>query len=137
MFRNPSCNPLTELNPKVIDQVGVGIFRSAQHQLPLLENINEAGITGNDRGYKFNNAAQHHMKRVGCGNSAADLVQKINGRQAVAKTCHGWRGWRNPVHAREARLFSSFSTGLVVPGSVDTVREASRFFFWARILPAY
>ena len=37
---------------------------------------------------------------------------------------------------RAARLFF-FSTGVVVFGSVGTVREASPIFFCSRILPAY
>jgi hypothetical protein len=100
VFRHPSGDTLSELNPEVVHHIRMRIFRGPQHQLPLLENINEVGIARNDGGYKFHNAAQHHVKRVSGGNPATDLVQKINGRQAVAKTCHGRSGWGHPVHAR-------------------------------------
>src|SRR5580698_6351617 len=55
VLRDPPRDSLPQLNTQVIDQVGVGVFRGTQYQLPLLENINEARITGDDSGYKLHN----------------------------------------------------------------------------------
>jgi hypothetical protein len=77
----------------------------------MLKNVIEASVAGNDSGDKLHNAAQHHVKRVGGGNSAADLVHKINGGEAVAKTCHGWSERGHTLHTRVGLAFGILAFG--------------------------
>jgi hypothetical protein len=98
MLRDPAGYAMPNLQPKLVDKVGVRVLRGAQDKPIAFEDIDEARVTGNNGGDKIDDATEHEMERVGRGDAAADLVKKVDRRQAVAETSHGGGGNRNPAN---------------------------------------
>ena len=89
MLRHPSRNALSHLYPNVIDQIGVRVLRRTQHQVLAFQYVDKAGVARNHACDKVDDPVQHQMQRIRGRHAAADLMQKVHLRQAIAKPGHG------------------------------------------------
>src|SRR6185312_16058577 len=85
----PSGDALSDLDAELVDQFGVGVLRGAQDELFAFEHVDEAGVTGDDRGDEVDNTAKNNVEGVCSCNAAADLVQKLNWHECIAEAGHG------------------------------------------------
>jgi hypothetical protein len=78
VLRDPAGDALSHFQLKAIDDLGVGIFGSAQHELIVFDNVDKAGITFYEGRGKFNNLRQNFVQRVSRCHPATYVMEKIN-----------------------------------------------------------
>src|SRR6266702_1911785 len=76
----------------------MGILRGAKDQLFSLQNVDEARVARDDGSDEVNDSSEHDVKGIGRGDAAADFVQKIDRREAIAESGHGWSGYGNSTN---------------------------------------
>ena len=80
MFGNPTSDTFAKWDLEVVDDVGMGVFGSAQDQVAALQHIDEAGVAIHQVRNKFDDLIKNFVHRIGCSDAGSDIVQEIQCR---------------------------------------------------------
>jgi hypothetical protein len=76
--REAEWRSLANAEPQSIDHVGVRRFRRTQHELFVLEHVDEARVALHHGRDEVDDAVEHRMQGIGGGKPAADFVEEID-----------------------------------------------------------
>ena len=75
---HPSSDALSHAQLETIDDIRVRRLRRTQHQVVVLEHVDEARVTLDDGGNEVDHAGQHRVQGIGGSDAAADFVKQID-----------------------------------------------------------
>ena len=80
MFGHPPGDAFAHAQLQPADDIEVRRLRGAQHQVLVLEHVDEAGVTRHHGGDELHHALEHGIERVGRRNAGANLVKGVDRR---------------------------------------------------------
>lgn len=89
MFGNPTSDTFAKWDLEVVDDVGMGVFGSAQDQHIAFKDVDETGVAA----YEFGNNLHNFVQ---------DIVQGIGGRNATA---HGMKEFKRRNRFSRVHVF--------------------------------
>ena len=78
MFGNPTSDTFAKWDLEVVDDVGMGVFGSAQDQFIALAHVDKTGIALHHRGSEFDDLRQVMVQSISRRDAAAYFVQDID-----------------------------------------------------------
>jgi hypothetical protein len=74
---DPPGDALADLELETVEHFGVGVLGGTEHQFPVFQDIDEAGIAPDQSGGELNDTIQDFVERVSGGHAAAEFVKEI------------------------------------------------------------
>jgi hypothetical protein len=85
MLGHPPGDPLSDPQFEAVQDLRMRILRRPQHEFPLFQNVNEAGIALDESGDEADDAVENFVERPGSGKAAADFVKHVDFRIVVGQ----------------------------------------------------
>ena len=83
VFGNPPGDPLTDSQRQAIDYIRMRRLRRAQHEVFVLQDVDEARVALDDGRQEIDHTGQHGVQGIGGSDAAADFVKQIDVRPSA------------------------------------------------------